>query len=220
MTRARLSITLPERTWICVISTAHPETTITVLAAMPTEDAGVGLIKLEGAVESVLDAMEAADGVTALDVLQATDEEALVRFDTSEPLLLFSAREAGVPIEPPVHIRDGRATLDVTASHERLSVLGRALNESGMDYYVEHIYQSFDPNELLTDRQRRVLVTAIERGYYNTPRTCTLTDLAEELDIAKSTASEILHRAEGDVLKRVMDSPTDLSAINGDARHR
>lgn len=36
----------------------------------------------------------------------------------------------------------------------------------------------------------------IERGYYDTPRRCTLTELADELDLAKSTCSERLHRAE------------------------
>lgn len=214
MTKARLSIALPEETWICSVSTAHPETTITVLAAMPTEDAGVGLVELDGAIEGVLDAMEAADGVMTLDILQATEETALVRFDTSEPMLLVSAQEAGVPFEWPVHIRDGQATLDVTAPHERLSALGRALDGFGMDYRLEHVYESFDPDDLLTDRQRHVLAVAINRGYYDTPRTCTLTDLAAELDVAKSTAGEMLHRTEGKVLKRVIGSPTESSVID------
>ena len=82
-----------------------------------------------------------------------------------------------------------------------------------MDYTVEHVYNAFDPEAMLTDRQRRVLRSAVERGYYDTPRPCTLTDLAREIDVAKSTLSEVLHRAEGTVLKHVMASPTDLAAI-------
>jgi predicted DNA binding protein len=55
--------------------------------------------------------------------------------------------------------------------------------------------------ELLTDQQRRLLVTAVEEGYYDTPRECTLTELAEAVDLAKSTASVTLHRAEERVIK-------------------
>jgi len=213
MTRARLSIRLPEETWIHAVSTAHPETHITVLAAMPTGETGTGLIRVAGDAAGVREGMERQAGITSIAVLEATDDEALLQFDTTEPLVVLAAGEAGLPIEPPVRIRDGEATLDVTASHERLSALGEQLETFGMAYTVEHVYDSFDPETLLTDRQRRVLIAAVERGYYDTPRTCTLTDLASELNVAKSTLSEVLHRAEGTVLKRVVTSPTDLAAI-------
>lgn len=214
MTRARLSVSLPTGTWIRTVSTAHPGTLITVLAAMPTGETGSGLIRVEGDAAGVRREMERQEGVTSLSVLRETDGTALIQFDTTQPMMLLAAREAGLPIEPPVRITEGEATLDVTASHDRLSALGVQLEELGMEYTVEHVYDSFDPETLLTDRQRRVLTVAVERGYYDTPRGCTLTDLAEELDVAKSTLSEVLHRAEGAVLKRVVTSPTELAAID------
>jgi predicted DNA binding protein len=195
------------------VSGDHPETSITVLAAMPTDEIGSALIRIEGDGIGVRDAMERQEGITSLSVLREADDEALIQFDTTEPMVLLAASEAGLPIEPPVRIRNGEATLDVTAPHDRLSALGERLESFGMDYTVEHVYNAFDPETMLTDRQRRVLRSAVERGYYDTPRTCTLTDLAREIDVAKSTLSEVLHRAEGTVLKRVMASPTDLAAI-------
>lgn len=218
MTRARLSVRLLEETWIHAVSTAHPETTITVLAAMPTGETGTGLIRVTGDAAGVSADMKRQEGITSLSVLDASDGEALIQFDTIEPMVLLAAEEAGLPIEPPVRIRKGEATLDVTAPHERLSALGDQLETFGMDYTVEHVYDSFDPETLLTDRQRRALTTAVERGYYDTPRECTLTDLAAELDVAKSTLSEVLHRAEGTVLKRIVTSPTDLAVIGNDPR--
>lgn len=56
-----------------------------------------------------------------------------------------------------------------------------------------------------------LLREAVERGYYDTPRRVTLVELAEELDIAKSTCSEILHRVEEQVLKRF---------LKGDCEHQ
>ncbi|WP_231185036.1 helix-turn-helix domain-containing protein [Haladaptatus sp. DYF46] len=47
----------------------------------------------------------------------------------------------------------------------------------------------------------------MEKGYYDTPRRCSLTELAGELDVSKSTLSVVLHRAKGNgdngVLRRI-----------------
>jgi predicted DNA binding protein len=50
------------------------------------------------------------------------------------------------------------------------------------------------------DRQLQLLTMAVERGCYDTLRECSLTELTNELGIAKSTCSEILHRVEGVVI--------------------
>ena len=61
-----------------------------------------------------------------------------------------------------------------------------------------------ETDHLLTDRQRTPVETAVAEGYYDTPRDCTLTELAEEVDVAKSTASETLHRAEGKIIEQLV----------------
>lgn len=109
MTQARLSVTLPEGVWITDVSTAHPEATFRVLAAMPGEDAGFGLVRITASdVESILEEMRAAEDVTSVSMLQRDEERAIVQFETTQPLLLLSARESRLPIELPVDIRTGR----------------------------------------------------------------------------------------------------------------
>lgn len=209
MPRAKLNVTLPEGVWIHDLSTANPEVRFVVLAALPADGVGVGLVNIRGPeIERVLEEMEAIEDVTSLDPLQTADGEALVQFETTEPLLLFAIRESAIPLEPPVEIRDGVASLEVTAPQERLSTLGTQLQAFGMSFDVEYITQSVDTDDLLTDRQRQLLVAAIEHGYYDSPRTCTLSELAESVGIAKSTASETLHRAEGTIIKHHMAAPT------------
>jgi len=53
---------------------------------------------------------------------------------------------------------------------------------------------------VLTDRQREVLLAARELGYYATPREATLTEVAAALDVSKSACSDVLHRAEGNLV--------------------
>ena len=48
----------------------------------------------------------------------------------------------------------------------------------------------------LTDRQREALLTANEMGYFDVPRRASLGDLAEELGIARASASERLRRGQ------------------------
>jgi DNA-directed RNA polymerase specialized sigma24 family protein len=56
------------------------------------------------------------------------------------------------------------------------------------------------PMDELTDRQREVIQTAYDSGYYEVPREVTTDDLAAELDVDPSTVAEHLQRAERNLL--------------------
>ena len=80
----------------------------------------------------------------------------------------------------------------------------------GLGFEVEYVHERVDTEELLSERQREVLLAAVEGGYYDTPRGCSLTELAEKLGVAKSTCSETLHRVEEVIVKRfVRESPNE-----------
>ena len=202
MPRADLSIVLPDAVWVGQISRRYPGVTFRVLSAMPAGETGVGLVEVVGEpIVEIIEAIAGSEDVEGVDVLQRAEDRAVVQFETSEPMLLFSVRESGAPLDLPMEIRDGEAAMEITASSDRISELGRQLDTFGLRYDLERIYRSPDPPDLLTERQRDLLVAAIDRGYYDTPRKCTLTELAEATGRAKSTVSETLHRAEGKVLK-------------------
>jgi hypothetical protein len=162
---------------------------------------------------AVLTAVEEHDGVQDVELLQAGENEALVQFETTQPFLLVAVRNSMVPLELPLKIVAGRADLELTAAQSRLSELTTQLEELGMSYEVEYLRQSPTSSELLTTRQRDLLTKAVEHGYYDTPRECTLTELAEHLDLAKSTLSERLHRIEGTVLKEFTESQMEVDTL-------
>ncbi len=210
MPHAKLTLTMPEGIWIGRLTREHPGATVQVLAAMLDGEAGVGLIEVTAPdLDTVLTAMEADDEVAVVDVLQRSENSALLRFETTTPLPLVAARDSGVPLETPFEIQDGELTWEVTAPHEQLSQLGDTLDALGISYQVGYVQEHVPDDQLLTDRQHRLIEAAVEAGYYDTPRECSLTELAETLDIAKSTASETLHRAEEKVIKRYAEGVTD-----------
>lgn len=211
MPQARLHVTLPDAVWVGDISARHPDVRFRVLAALPSEDeTGVGLLELEGDdLPTVVGEIERDDGVSSLELLESSPDTALLQFTTSQPLLLISMRDAGIPLELPIIIQGGTATVDVTAPHEQLSALKKQFDMLGVDFDVAYLYETTSTERLLTDRQEEVIAYAINSGYYDTPRGSTLTELAEEIEIAKSTLSETLHRAEGRIIKQFGDRLTD-----------
>jgi predicted DNA binding protein len=210
MPRATLSLQLPDHVWISTLSKEHPDAEFTVLAAMLADDTGVGLVEISAAdVEPIVAAIDGYESVTSVTVLEADAGRALVQFDTTEPLLILSLSEAGIPLKLPITIVDGEVTIELAAPREKLSELGTLLENFGIQFDLLSITQSIDTETLLTDDQYELLAEAVDRGYYDTPRTCTLTELAKAVGLAKSTTSEKLHRAEGTVLKEYVGGDTD-----------
>lgn len=207
MPQAELRVTLPEGTWVGDVSREYDGAVFEVLATVPAADRGVGLVEIRAAdPRAVVESARSHEAILAVDEQAVTDRRALVRSETSRPLLLLSSGSAGVPIELPILIADGEATLSVTAPRDRLGDLSEQLEAFGMSYELKYIQATDDPTGLLTDRQHTFLRRAAALGYYTVPRDCTLTELAAELDVAKSTASEVLARAESKVVDRYLEN--------------
>jgi hypothetical protein len=101
--------------------------------------------------------------------------------------------------------RDGRAEWEITAPQHRLSELGTQLEGFGIPFTVNEVRRRVEPESLLTDRQLALVHAAVERGYYDPPRRCSLTELAADVGLAKSTCSETLHRVEGRIVERFLE---------------
>jgi hypothetical protein len=206
MTYAKLTITVPEDVWISELSHQYPETQFRVLAATANNAKGFARIELIGEnADAACEQMESYETVTDLTVFEAEPGRRRVQAETTVPVLLNAIQAAGIPLDLPIEIKDGELELETTVPQEKLSTLGETLDQFGISYTVECIQQETDSETLLTDRQQWLLREAIDRGYYDTPRRITLVELADEVGIAKSTCSEILHRVEGQVLKRFLD---------------
>jgi len=215
MPEARLELTIPDDVWIGELTRRYPEATFRILAALPNEEAGVGLAEIHSErLAGLIEQMGSYDDVTQLDVLNDPGESALVQFETTLPLLLMPARDSGVPLEMPFELSDGTAVWVVTAPSDRLSELGGQLRRFDIPFTIDYIQHEVDQDRLLTESQREIVRQAIGLGYYDTPRTCSLTQLASEVGRAKSTVSETLHRAEGKIIKEfVGEESADEDAV-------
>ncbi|WP_123620579.1 helix-turn-helix domain-containing protein [Halorubrum sp. CSM-61] len=206
MTQARLVVELPDGPWAADVSREFPAATLRVIAALPGDGPGFALVWITAPdIDAVLDAMKSHPAVTDTSVMDRSDREATVQFETSAPLLQLAAKRSGVPIEMPVEISDGEAIIDVTGAHDRIAELGRQFDELDLEFRVKYVRERLSASGLLTETEQELLLRAIEEGYYDTPRACSLTELADRVGVAKSTCSEALHRAEEIAVKRFVE---------------
>ena len=208
MPLANVTITIPKSAWIGEISTSHPDMTFRVVSTQYTEKAATGLIEISGdGITSVISRANDAPNIEKLDLLWKNGDKTIVQIETENPLLLIPISRVGIPLKTPFTISDGEVSWEIFTSHSKLSELSDEFEAMGITYSVDSVqeYTGEGANMILTDRQQEMLAAAFEAGYYDTPRSASLTQVAESSGIAKATCSDILHRAEGKIINRFMD---------------
>jgi len=194
--------------WVHDVSTEYPDTVFRVISAMPGEEFGVGVAEVDGdGYDEAVGAISRHETVSNVETLWQDEEEkkTLVQVKTDKPLLLRRASRSGIPLETPFEIRDGVGEWTLRTSRDSISELSSVFDSMGVNYTIEYVRDFEEKGGILTDKQHEVVEKAHELGYYDTPRESSLSEVADELGVAKSTCSEILHRAEGKIVGSFLD---------------
>lgn len=189
--------------WLATISTEFPNAEFRLLATQLRDEGAFVILEV---VTSKRDALvrrfENTPEVRSFEVYHSDEQLVLLQFMTSatksyDPL----RRSKNISLYPTI-LRDGWFSVTLAASHERLSKYTDELAAAGIPYEIVSLIHSHNSSELLTDRQWHIITEAVEGGYYDVSRSCTLTELAETVDLHKSSASRLLHRAECRIMKK------------------
>lgn len=191
------------------LSKEHPDTTLRILTSISSDAGHTTLVEIEDLDrEAVVEHLENDPEVLTYDVLHTDERKTVIQFlQDSEPPAGRAGRDSGNPPPYPLVLQSGWIHVESTTTHDRLSEFKAQLDAAGVEYELLSVSQSHDPAELLTGRQREFVTEALDRGYYDSPRRCSLTDLASVMGVNKATASGILHRAEGAMIKEFMSVP-------------
>lgn len=105
-------------------------------------------------------------------------------------------------------------------SRETLGDLRTHCAENGIDFRLVRLFSLTEPKmgQLnVSEKQRAVLLTALEMGYFEIPRDSTLGEVAEALDISPNSASERLRRAQTNLLTNTLTvgRPTGVGITPG-----
>lgn len=100
-------------------------------------------------------------------------------------------------------LRDDGAALSLVGPQDAIRSAVGEYASAGADVDLERLGEYEGPDDPLgdlTDRQREVVETAFEAGYYEVPRQASTDDVAAELGVDNSTVAEHLQRAERNLL--------------------
>lgn len=205
MPRVQLTFDAAARTDpLATISTELPDEEFSILSSHPTNDGILGLVELDtGEPDTVIQHFDDAPEMS-YDVLHNDGQTVVIQYLIPETKSNQVLRTSEVLPRFPARLQDGWLTAEHTASHERVSRLPKEMEAAGIPYQIQSITQAYDPSDLLTDRQHEFITEAVERGYYDNPRECTLTELAEGFGVNPSAASGVLHRAEETIIKEAI----------------
>ena len=146
----------------------------------------------------------------------AYGDERVYRVERPQHRTCFCAciEQFGCPVRE-VHARDGRLTVSFHApDEETLREVASKLDDRWPDVSIRRLLRSdegtsgsdlvlVDRSEL-TDRQREVLETAHEMGYFEHPKRANATEVAAALDLHPSTVAEHLAAAQGKLLDSIL----------------
>lgn len=124
----------------------------------------------------------------------------------------------GAPLEPPTVKQDGWHETKVFKSYATLSEFQGVCEENGITVDLQSINTGIaDDDEAsaygLTDRQEEALKLALSRGYYETPRAVSAQALADELDISQPSLSDLLRRAERQLLASTLGNERTMQTV-------
>lgn len=109
---------------------------------------------------------------------------------------------------PPTKVSEDRYVTTCIGTHENLNRYVELMREhvgriEGISV-KQAMYERGDLLSVLTDKQRKVLVTAHQYGYYKYPRRIDSAKLAEKVDISKPTLVQHLRKAEGRIMDEIL----------------
>ncbi len=109
---------------------------------------------------------------------------------------------------PPLGIGDGKVKFSFLGSEPQVKEFMERIDSIGVHYRVVLLadanFSPISPLNLLTEKQREVLITAYKLGYYDIPRRITSAEIAEKLGLADSTVVEHLRKAEHRLMTQIL----------------
>lgn len=117
---------------------------------------------------------------------------------------------AGGYLLPPLEIKNGKVKMTFLGNSRQVKMIPMMLKRSGVRYKVVHLsdasFSSSSPLSRLTEKQRRVLMTAYNSGYYDLPRKIDSRGLAAKLNIGSSDLIKHRRKAERNLLAAILRS--------------
>lgn len=201
---AHVKVELPGEVWITDASKAFPSVKFEIQTLAPISISGESGTIINNALvriasvewPKILPIIEKHPSVINATKWEETDVDILLNVKSKDAFILRSLIQSECILKYPILVQNGSSTWELISPRKKIDALLELFDEMGIVYTIASIgaMKKEEDSVALTKRQELVLEKAMALGYYELPRRITLTELAEKLNIAKSTLSGILRR--------------------------
>jgi|TARA_B100001750_G_scaffold4177_1_gene3315 hypothetical protein len=141
-------------------------------------------------------------------ILHGDNGNAPVVVFNTHPLVLGSVEFTDVAVLPPYSFSEEGVAISLkgvpAGISNFLSMTREIMPPDGVRVVNEEEVE-IGPRTLLGERQWEVVQAAVQWGYYDNPRGVSLRQMAERLDMARSTIGEHLHNAEAALMRWIVE---------------
>lgn len=178
-----------------------PGVTVELERIVPAQNVVIPYFWVRGTVvEDIEEAFDDHPAIKNIKLVDSVEDEYLLRVEWSLQYegVLSTLLETGILLIKAVGTEAGWTfdirgddRRDIAAFRERCLELGISITLTKLQALTP-----LDPETgaVLTDAQQEALVLAYERGYFNTPRDVTMTDIGDELGISQQAVASRLRR--------------------------
>ncbi|MHA1585196.1 MAG: helix-turn-helix domain-containing protein [Promethearchaeota archaeon] len=197
---SKLIIHYPPKLWLGNISKKFPNLKIEITAFVPINInpfIGNSMIRIIGIhLDDVLKKLEQQPSLISYSIMKRNPTELTLNTRTKDNFLLKSIVKNGILVQLPVKVIEGTAEFIIDGGRSQIDNFITDLNSKGIKVDIINLtcYTTNIVKAQLTPKQYQIYQSAKKAGYYDTPRKITLTELAAELNLAKSSLSGMLQR--------------------------
>ena len=205
-TTSKLLINFPDKLWLGELSREFPYFQFEIKAFVPiSHDPFIGnsLITITGHNPSqLLTKLNTHPSLVTYSIMEQNDTLLSINTQTKDQFLLMSIVRNFILVQLPFKISNGIAEFIISSTRKNIDNFIEDLNSKGISVEIKSIGQFSEDllKKELTTRQFFIFQEAKKAGYYDAPRKITLTELAQNLDIAKSSLSSMLQRIHSKLL--------------------
>jgi hypothetical protein len=146
-------------------------------------------------------------------VLERQKNGAYIIFLRSGPSLSSALSMIGIEsgfLFPPLGIGDGKVKFSYLGNEQQIKAFLEGIDSVGVKYKILLLsdlnFSPISPLNMLTEKQRDVLITAYRMGYYDVPRTASSKEIAKKVGLVDATVVEHLRKAELRLIRQIIES--------------
>ena len=191
----KLSIDIPQDKWLATFNNKYPELNFQILSNfLIGENTGITSFQIRGAsVKQFISDFKDSLAKKSSQILFEGENLVILNVKEVDPWILNTLVKTELLVSYPVLVKKGKIRMEAITNRSKVDKFLTQLKNKDIGAKIERIGYYYK-STLLTQRQNEIVNLAYEKGFFNIPRSISLSLFAKDLKISKSALSETLRR--------------------------